>query len=89
MEVIADPRLPKVYYGWWIVAAGFLSLMLVNGSTIFLFGLLVVPISDDLQISRSVVNQGYILYLVGLTAWGPVAGWLICSSSEHSAQLAA
>lgn len=66
-----------MYFGWWVVAASFVCLMLVNGSTIFLFGLMVVPVSEDLQLPRSVANQGYILYMAGLTVWGPVAGWLI------------
>ena len=77
MEVAVTPRFRPIYFGWWVVAASFACLMLVNGSTIFLFGLMVVPVSEDLGLPRSVANQGYILYMVGLTVWGPVAGWLI------------
>lgn len=77
MEIVALARFRPVYFGWWVIVASFACLMLVNGSTIFLFGLMVVPVSEDLGLPRSVANQGYILYMAGLTVWGPVAGWLI------------
>jgi MFS family permease len=79
----ASGRGPAIYRGWWILAASFVNSMLVIGSTIYLFGLMVVPASKDLGLSRAEINQGYIVFMIGMTVWSPFAGWLIDRSNAR------
>ncbi len=64
----------RMFYGWWIVAAGFFSTMLSIGSTTYAFGLFVGPLSQEFALSRADANTGFIALLVGFAIWGPLAG---------------
>jgi sugar phosphate permease len=48
-----SPRLPRVYRGWWIVLTGYLSQLGTVGATGWVFGVLILPMQDDLGWSRS------------------------------------
>jgi MFS family permease len=70
--------LPRgLYPGWWVVAAGFVSAALVMASTINLFGMLVVPVSKEFGLSRADANNGMVAFMLGMTIWAPIAGWLV------------
>jgi MFS family permease len=44
-----------VYRGWWIVLTAFLTQFTTSGASGWVFGLLVVPMQEDLDASRSVI----------------------------------
>src|SRR5215216_6036044 len=45
----------RLYRGWWIVATGYISQMGTVGATGWVFGVLILPMQDDLGWSRSVL----------------------------------
>lgn len=67
----------RLYYGWWIVAAGFVSTMLAIGSTTYSFGLFVAPLAQEFGLSRADANGGFIFLLIGFAVWGPLIGRLM------------
>jgi sugar phosphate permease len=44
-----------VYRGWWIVLTAFLTQFTTSGASGWVFGLLVVPMQEDLDASRSII----------------------------------
>ena len=46
-------RLYPSFHGWWIVAVSFFALFTHGAATSYLFGLLVVPMENDLGWSRT------------------------------------
>lgn len=67
----------RIYYGWVIVAITMVILMLLVGCVSNAFGLFVLPVSQDLGLSRAEVNTGYILTTLGGAVAAPVIGRLI------------
>lgn len=67
----------RAYYGWVIVAASMVIFMLLVGCMSNAFGLFVLPISEDLGLSRADVNTGYILVILGGAAVAPFLGRLV------------
>ena len=76
-ETLPHSLAKRVFPGWWVVAAGFVSAALVMGSTILLFGMLVVPVSKEFGLSRADANNGFVAFMLGVTVWAPLAGWLV------------
>ncbi len=74
-QLAARPQ--GLFYGWWIVAAVFVCEMFAIGSTSYAFGLFVVPVGEELGLSRAGTNTGLILLLVGMGASAPVTGRLL------------
>lgn len=66
-----------IYRGWFVLAGGFISALLMVGSTIYCFGLFVVPAIQEFGLSRANANNGQILFSVGLALWAPFVGRLI------------
>ena len=67
----------RIYYGWFIVAIGFVILMLVIGATMNSFGMFVIPASEDLKLSRANANTGIILINLGMAALSPFIGRML------------
>lgn len=67
----------RIYYGWIIVAMTMVILMLLVGCVSNSFGLFVLPVSEDLGLSRGEVNTGYILTVLGGAVAAPFIGRLI------------
>ena len=72
------------YRGWWVLLAGYACTMLAIGSTTYTFGLFVAPMSETFGLSRADANTGFIMLLLGMAAWSPVAGRLL---DRYSARL--
>jgi MFS family permease len=70
-------RSQGVFYGWWIVAAVFVCEMFAIGSTSYAFGLFVIPVGEELGLSRADANTGLILLLAGMGASAPLTGRLL------------
>lgn len=64
--------LRRVYYGWFILAAGFVVLFFSGGAS-FAFGLLLKPMAEDLHWSRSSLSLTVTLFMfVSAIAMAPV-----------------
>lgn len=63
----------SIYYGWWIVAVGFASLLLAGGVGYYTFGAFLIPVSSDFAWSRAETSLAMtIAVLIGLLA--PLVG---------------
>jgi sugar phosphate permease len=66
-----------IYAGWKTHIGAFICALMVVGTTGYAFGLFVVPVSEDLRLSRATVNNGYIAFLLGVALISPFAGRLL------------
>jgi MFS family permease len=69
---------PRVFYGWWIVAAAFLNLFFATGIIFYGFPVFYPAFVASLGFTRSQITQGFLLgfLIVGLP-FGLMAGALI------------
>ena len=73
---IATGRTP-IFYGWWIVAAGF-GTQTLNGALLFhAFGTYVVLLQDDFGWSRTALAGAFAMQRVESGLLGPLQGWMI------------
>lgn len=70
-------RIINIYPGWKTHIGAFLCALMVTGTTSYAFGLFVVPVSQDLGLGRSTVNNGYIAFLLGVALISPFAGRML------------
>ena len=68
---------PRLFYGWWLIAAVFVGEMLAIGSTTYAFGLFVKPLQDEFGISRGDAYKGIALLIIGMGLSGPLIGRLL------------
>ena len=68
-------------YGWFMVGVSMLLLLLTVGPTSYAFGLFVLPVSEDLGLSRADINTGLILLNFGMAALAPFVGRLLDRTS--------
>ena len=68
---------PRIFYGWWIVAAGF-GTQTLNGALLFhAFGTYVVLVQDEFGWSRTALAGAFALQRVESGLLGPLQGWMI------------
>ena len=67
----------RIYYGWYIVAISVVSFTLLLGSTYHAFGVFVLPVSQDLGLSRAEINTALILLSLGNAIWAPIVGQML------------
>jgi len=77
-----------IYYGWYIVAISVVSLTLLLGSTFHSFGVFVLPVSEDLGLTRAETNTALILFSLGNAICAPVVGWMLDRLSIRRIMLA-
>lgn len=65
-----------IYYGWNVVAYAAMCSMIVVGSTLSSFGLYVVPVSEEMNLSRADMNTALMLLNLGGAFAAPLTGWL-------------
>ena len=65
------------YYGWVVVAAAATIFTLVLGSTFSVYGLFVLPVSEEFNLSRANANTGVILLNTGSALLSPFLGRLL------------
>ncbi|MFC1993011.1 MFS transporter [Chloroflexota bacterium] len=68
---------PKVFYGYWIVAATFLSTLIHSGCGFFVFSLFVKPIQSDLGWSRGEIMAAFTAYYIVIGLSSPLVGRLV------------
>jgi MFS family permease len=77
-EATLPTKLSGGFYPGWLVHAGlFLCAAVVIGSSAYTFGLFVVPVTEELGISRANMNNGYIGLLLGVALISPFVGRLL------------
>lgn len=64
----------QVYFGWWIVCIAVAAYMLAVGSTFAAFGLYVLPVSAEFNLSRAEINTALILLNLGNAVLAPIIG---------------
>lgn len=75
--VTATSTRSPLFFGWWIVLAGFITTALAIGSTTYSFGLFVGPLTAEFGLSRANANVGFIALLLGFALWAPLVGRLL------------
>lgn len=66
-----------LYYGWWIVGVAMLAQVVSNGLAIYSYGLLVIPIGDELGASRAEMMWGKTGFLLIALVASPFLGKLL------------
>ena len=67
----------RLYYGWRIVGVSLAMLALLVGSTFSAFGLFVLPVSDEFNLSRADANTALIILNLGGAAAAPFVGRML------------
>ena len=67
----------RIYYGWTLVAVSVVVFTLLLGSTYHAFGVFVLPVSNDLGLTRAQTNTALILFSVGNAVWAPIVGQML------------
>lgn len=66
-----------IFYGWWIVLASFILIVMTSGYCIYSFSLFTVPVSESMGVLRSQVVLGLTIMSIVQTIFSPFAGKLI------------
>lgn len=69
--------LTSIYPGWRVMAGNFVSAALAIGFTTYIFGMFVVPVTEEFGISRANANNGMIMYLLSMSLVAPFVGQLL------------
>jgi len=67
----------RIYYGWYIVAIAVFVNMVTFSSSFLAFGLFVVPVSEDMNLSRASMNTALILLNFGSALAAPFVGRML------------
>ncbi|HXH23205.1 MAG TPA: MFS transporter [Dehalococcoidia bacterium] len=70
-------RLPRIFYGWWIVAAGFMIQLLVGALLNQAYGAYVVLLQREFGWTKTMLSGAYSLTRVESGLLGPLQGWLM------------
>ena len=71
-----NPR-KKIFYGWWIVSAGFMAQAMMNGLFFTGFSFFFEPMRLHFGWSRTLMSGAYLFSRVESGLFGPVEGFLI------------
>ena len=77
MERFARAGGPRVFYGWWIVAAGFGLFALGGGLLLHSFGTYVKLLEADFGWSRTQLSVAFSMQRIESGILGPVQGWMV------------
>ena len=67
----------KVFYGWYIVAAGLIINMLISGLTMNAFGFYAAALKDEFAWSATIFGVAAAVTRVESGLLGPIQGWMI------------
>ena len=71
------PRLPRMFYGWWVVIAGTFAQVLAGGVYYYGFGTLVLPLEQEFGWGRAAVSGVASLSRLEGGLIGPLGGYLV------------
>lgn len=66
----------RIYYGWIVVAISSLIVLLAMGTTVAVYGLYVLPVAEDFNLSRADVNTAFVVGNLGGALLSPIIGRL-------------
>jgi MFS family permease len=66
-----------IYYGWWVLAASAFAEMLTIGSISYGAGLFVLPLQQELSLSRAAANSALPIAFAGGAMMAPLVGYLL------------
>ncbi len=69
--------LPRIYSGWGVLAGSFICSALVMGFSVYIFGMFVVPVTEEFGISRANFNNGMIAFMIGTAVVAPLVGQML------------
>ena len=75
-NVDGERRQPRIFYGWWVVAAASILGMFGNGSISQGFPRFLLPIESSLGLTRSQMGLVFSLARAEGSVAGPAVGWL-------------
>ncbi|MCB2064476.1 MAG: MFS transporter [Novosphingobium sp.] len=64
----------RIYYGWIIVVLAGLVMMLAMGTTVGVYGLYVIPVAEEMGLSRADVNTAFAANNIGGVLLAPLIG---------------
>lgn len=67
--------------GWLVVAACFLTLLILMGTSLYSFGTLVKPLAAEFSVGRAEVSAAFLIYTITAAVLGPFVGGLIAARS--------
>jgi MFS family permease len=67
---------PRLFYGWWIVAAGFGLEMLIGALMFHAYGAYVVVLREEFGWSKTMLSAAFAMARAESSILGPVQGWL-------------
>lgn len=67
----------RVFYGWWVVGALCVSLMVSSGTGFYTFGVFMTPLMSEFGWARGPVAATISIYWLATGCAGPFVGWLI------------
>lgn len=77
MEPFARAGAPRVFYGWWIVLAGFGLFALGGGLLLHAFGTYVKLLEADFGWSRTQLSVAFSMQRIESGILGPIQGWMV------------
>ncbi len=72
----ALPPRRGIYLGWWMVAVSTLTNMAASGTTAYALGFFLLPMADDLHLSRAVVAGSATIRVLCMVPFAPFIGAL-------------
>ena len=66
-----------IFYGWWIVGAGFLAGVIQTALFALGFGAFFLPIAQELKITRAALSGAFSAVRFEGGVLGPIAGYLV------------
>jgi len=70
-------KLPKFFYGYWILVATFICLLVMSGCNYWAFSLFVKPLQSDLGWSRGTIMAAFTIFLLVTGVTSPFIGRII------------
>src|SRR4029453_5803582 len=70
------PRRSRVFFGWWIVAAGFGIEALAGALLFHAYGAYVVVLREEFEWSRTIFSAAFAMARAESGGLGPIQGWL-------------
>jgi len=70
-------RRPKIFYGYWVLAAAFLCIFISQGCGFFTFSLFVKPLEADMGWGRGEIMGAFTVFFLSMGIFSPVVGRIV------------
>lgn len=68
---------PRIFYGWWIIAAGAVAMSIASGVNFHGFGNFIIPLSEEFGWSYATISIVFSLARLENGMIGPIEGWAV------------